>query len=60
MNTCSRCNNDLHRDFPDKTERCSGCDRTPTWCRCVRVESKRVPAWLRNLPARDETGALVA
>lgn len=54
MTTC-KCGNDLHRDFPDKTERCSGCDRTPAWCRCERVTAKHVPVWMRRSLARDLT-----
>jgi hypothetical protein len=62
MTTC-RCGSDTHRDFPDKTERCSGCDRTPAWCRCERSASQRQPLWLslarqrRGGLSRDLTGA---
>jgi hypothetical protein len=63
MGTCSRCGMDTHRDFPDKAERCSGCDRTASWCRCAPVQAARKPLWLeranqkRNGLARDESGA---
>ncbi len=59
MNTC-KCGNELHRDFPDKTERCSGCDRTAAWCRCERVASKFVATWRLRSLARDETGRVAA
>lgn len=60
MTTCTRCNAELHRDFPDKREHCSGCDRVPAFCRCSPVAARFVPTWKRNLTARDETGRLVA
>lgn len=63
MTTCNRCGDATHRDFPDTTVRCSGCDRTPTWCRCEPVKAERTPRWLeaarsrRGGLARDLTGA---
>lgn len=60
MTPCTRCGDTTHRDFPDKREHCSGCDRIPAFCRCAPVKAERKPVWLRNLKARDETGALVA
>jgi hypothetical protein len=56
VNVC-KCGAEMHRDFPDKTERCSGCDRTAAWCRCAKVAPKYVPLWRRNLAAKDMTGA---
>lgn len=49
MTTC-RCGASTHRDFPDKTERCSACDRKPRFCGCEPADSR--PVWLRRASER--------
>jgi hypothetical protein len=64
MTRCPRCQDATHLEFPDGDERCNGCDRTPSWCRCTPTKAEFVPVWRRPREgrgiAKDLTGTLVA
>jgi hypothetical protein len=63
MTRCHICGDATHLDFPSGLTRCNGCERTPAYCRCARVQS--APAWVQRARegrglAKDMSGRNVA